>query len=79
MNGLKLLTSSCVLLIAIMLFIHAGAIAWSEGFIVLLGMLLGGHIAIRVSRHIPQPYARGLVIFAGTVITVYFFNDTYAV
>lgn len=50
MNGLILLTSACVSLIAIVLFIEDGAITWFEGTIVLFGTLLGGYVAAHVSR-----------------------------
>lgn len=79
MNGVKLLTSSAVSLIAILLFVVEGAIAWSEGLLVLLGTLAGGYFAARISRRIPQDYVRGFVILAGTAITIYFFRDVYFV
>jgi uncharacterized membrane protein YfcA len=78
MNGLKLLTSSCVSLIAIALFIYDGVIAWSEGVIVLIGTLLGGYIAAHISRRVPQHYVRGFVVFASVMVTTYFFFNTYA-
>jgi len=78
MNGLKLLTSSCVSLIAIALFIYDGVIAWSEGVIVLIGTLLGGYIAAHISRRVPQHYVRGFVVFASVMVTTYFFCNTYA-
>lgn len=77
MNGLKLLISSCVSLIAIVLFIYNGSIAWNEGFVVLLGTLMGGYLAARISRHIPQNYVRSFVIIASFTITLYFFYDFY--
>lgn len=79
MNGLKLLTSTCVSMAAIALFIINDEIAWLEGGVVLLGALLGGYIAARVSRRIPQVYVRNFVTLAGTCITVYFFYVTYLV
>jgi len=79
MNGLKLLTSTCVSLAAIALFIYNGEIVWLEGSMVLLGSMTGGYIAARVSRQIPQVYVRNFVTLAGTGITLYFFYDIYAV
>jgi len=79
MNGLKLLVSSCVSLVAIALFIYNGSIAWIEGMAMLLGTLTGGYIAARVSRRVPEGYVRGFVIFASISITAYFFYDLYAV
>ena len=77
MNGLKLLVSSCVSLIAVVLFIFEGVIIWYEGGLVLLGTLVGGYFAAHLSRKLPQAYVRAFVIFASIGITVYFFYDNY--
>lgn len=77
MNGLKLLTSTCVSLIAVVLFIQNGKIVWLEGTIVLFGTLTGGYIAAHVSRRIPQAFVRNLVIFTGTGVTTYYFYEIY--
>lgn len=76
MNGLKLLISSAVSLIAIMLFIYDGVIAWYQGTLVLLGTLIGGYVAARVSRQLPQAWVRGFVIAAGIGITAWFFFES---
>lgn len=77
MNGLKLLLSSAVSLIAIALFVADGVIAWREGAIVLVGTLLGGYVAAHVSRRLPQHLVRGGVMVAGTLTTIHFFTETY--
>lgn len=77
MNGLKLLVSSTVSLIAIALFIYDGAIAWYEGTIVLAGTLAGGYVAAHLSRQLPPQWVRGFVIVASIGITLYFFYDIY--
>ena len=77
MNGIKLLVSSLVSLIAIALFIAEGAIAWREGIVVLLGTVAGGYIAAHVSRQIPQVFVRGFVILAGSFMTFWLFVATY--
>ncbi len=77
MNGMKLLISSMVSLIAIVVFIVNDVIAWYEGGIVLVGSLLGGYMAARISKHLPQRYVRNFVIIASCCVTVYFFSDTY--
>lgn len=77
MNGLKLLVSAVVSLIAIVLFVYHDVIAWYQGSAVMAGTLLGGYVAARVSRHLPQPYLRNFVIFASTAVTLYFFYDIY--
>lgn len=73
MNGIKLLVSSAVSLIAIALFVHDGAIAWREGSAVLLGTLIGGYAAARLSRRLPQGMVRGFVIVASIAVTAAFF------
>lgn len=78
MNGLKLLISSTVSLIAITLFIYNDVIAWREGTIVLFGTLAGGYVAAHLSRKLSQKQVRRFVIFASIVTTVYFFFDIYA-
>ena len=77
MNGLKLLVSSAVSLIAILLFVIDGIIAWNEGIAVLLGTVAGGYIAAHLSRRIPQAAVRSFVILAGSCITLYFFYAIY--
>jgi uncharacterized membrane protein YfcA len=77
MNGLKLLVSTAVSLIAIALFIVEGAIAWYEGTVVLVGTLVGGYVAAHLSRKLPPLWVRGFVIMASIGITVYFFYDSY--
>ncbi|WP_415884383.1 sulfite exporter TauE/SafE family protein [Neptuniibacter sp. QD72_48] len=77
MNGIKLLVSSCVSLIAIVLFIIDGVIDWYSGTIVLIGTLAGGYYAAHYSRQLPQQWVRNFVIFASCGITAYFFYDMY--
>lgn len=77
MNGLKLLVSSTISLIAIMLFVYSKEIAWHEGISVLLGTLVGGYAAARVSRNLPQKRVRSFIIMISCGITFYFFLDTY--
>ncbi|MCW8882426.1 MAG: sulfite exporter TauE/SafE family protein [Sedimenticola sp.] len=77
MNGLKLLVSSVVSLIAIALFIYDGAIAWYEGTVVLVGTLAGGYMAAHLSRKLPPHWVRGFVIVASIGITLYFFYAIY--
>lgn len=76
MNGLKLLVSSAVSLIAIALFMHDGVIAWYQGTLVLLGTLAGGYVAAHLSRQLPQRHVRAGVVVAGIAITAYFFLAT---
>lgn len=77
MNGVKLLISSCVSLIAIILFVIDGVIDWYAGTVVLIGTLAGGYYAAHYSRQLPQQWVRNFVIVASCAITAYFFYDVY--
>lgn len=77
MNGIKLLISSVVSIIAIVIFIANGTIDWSAGFFVMLGTLSGGYFAAKLSRTVSQEHIRIFVSFASLCITLYFFYDTY--
>jgi uncharacterized membrane protein YfcA len=77
MNGIKLLVSSMVSLMAIILFVVDGVIAWYAGSAVLIGTLVGGYGAAHLSRNLPQRWVRGFVVAAGLSITAYFFFITY--
>lgn len=78
MNGVKLLISSCVSIIAIFIFVLDGAIDWYRGIAVMLGSLTGGYIAARVSRQVEQRYVKGFVALSSLFMTLYFFVDVYA-
>ncbi|UTW02999.1 sulfite exporter TauE/SafE family protein [Amphritea atlantica] len=77
MNGLKLLISTFVSLIAIAMFIYDDVIAWYEGSMVLAGTVVGGYMAAHLSRSLPQQLIRNFVIVASIGITLYFFYDVY--
>lgn len=77
MNGLKLLVSTCISLVAVALFIYNGVIAWYQGSVVLLGTVSGAYVAARFSRQLPQALVRRFVIFVGAGISLYFFKDVY--
>lgn len=79
MNAMKLLISSIVSLIAIILFIFNDVIAWYQGFVLLSGTLIGGYLSAHVSKKIPQQYIRAFVIFASCAITLYFFIKVYSI
>jgi uncharacterized protein len=77
MNGIKLLVSTAVSLIAIVLFVIDGVIVWYEGSMVLLGTVAGGYFAAHWSRSLPPHYVRRFVIVSSVAITLYFFYAVY--
>lgn len=77
MNGIKLLVSSTISLIAIMIFIFNGALAWTEGISVLLGTLVGGYVAAHISRKLPQKLVKAFIAVISIGVTFYFFTKMY--
>lgn len=77
MNGIKLLISSVVSLIAVVIFMLDDVIAWYEGGVVLLGSLAGGYLAAHYSRKLSQIHVRILVIMISVLITMYYFYQYY--
>lgn len=77
MNGLKLLISAVVSVIAVIRFASTGSIAWFEGSAALAGAVVGGFAAAYFAPLIPAKLIRGFVIVYGIGLTVYFFWVTY--
>lgn len=78
MNGLKLLISTSVSLIAVIIFIFDGSIDWWNGFIVMLGSLLGGYVSAVVARRLNKLWVHRFVTVTSFAITGYFFVKIYA-
>lgn len=77
-NGLKLVISSIIALVAVVRFAIAGSIDWYHGSIALIGVVIGAYVAARLAHRIPTAIIRGLVIIYGVGLTIYFFWKTYA-
>ncbi|WP_196258883.1 sulfite exporter TauE/SafE family protein [Pelagibacterium limicola] len=77
MNGLKLLVSSVVAVVAVVRFAATGSIAWFEGSAALAGAVVGGFVAAYFAPLVPARVIRGFVIVYGVGLTAYFFWITY--
>lgn len=77
MNGMKLMVSTSVSLVAIAIFMADGSIDWSKGSIVMAGTLIGGYFSARISRQLNPDHVRGFVAVFSALITLYFFIDVY--
>lgn len=73
MNGLKLLVSALVSILAIVIFSAGDLIAWREGAIVLTGTLIGGYAATSAVRVVSQHLVRRAIIAVAAGMTAYFF------
>ncbi len=77
MNGLKLLLSAIVSLIAVIRFILSNSIAWQEGIIAFVGTMIGGYIAARLAHLIARNILRAGIIIYGVVLVIVFFVQAY--
>jgi uncharacterized membrane protein YfcA len=76
-NGLKMLISVLIALVAVIRFAFNGSIDWVHGSIALVGVTIGSYVAARLAYRIPTKLIRALVIVYGVALTVYFFWKTY--
>jgi len=77
MNGIKLMISAVIALVAIALFSVGDLIAWREGSAVLLGTLVGGYSAVAVVKLVSQHWVRRFITATAILMTAFFFNDAY--
>lgn len=77
MNGLKLIISSTVALVAVARFALNGSIDWYHGSIALVGVTIGGYLAARNAHRVPSQWIRVAVIVYGLFMTGYFFWGAY--
>ncbi len=73
MNGIKLLVSAVVALIAMTIFASEHLIAWYQGSVVLVGTLLGGYGAAIAAKWLNPIWIRRSIILIAGVTTAYFF------
>ena len=69
-NVLKNLLSGLTSLVAVIVFVSQGVIAWLPVAIMMAGVLVGGFLGGRLVRVLPPSVLRGIVITVGTVLTV---------
>lgn len=73
MNAVKTLLTMFINGVAVIIFIIAGIVAWTEAIVMLAGAIIGGYGAAYFARKIDQKYVRGFVIVVGLTLTIYFF------
>jgi uncharacterized membrane protein YfcA len=77
MNGLKTALASCINGVAVATFVAAGAVAWPEATVMLVGAIIGGYGGARVARQIDPKRVRAFTIAVGCAMTLYFFARQY--
>jgi uncharacterized protein len=73
MNALKVILAACVNGVAVLTFIIAGAVAWPQALVMIVGAIIGGYGGAHIARRLDQRLVRQFVIFVGCLMTVIFF------
>ena len=78
MNAFKVILSSAINGVAVIVFIASHAVYWREAEIMIVGAAIGGYFGARYSLRLSPKWVRVFVIIVGSVVTVYFFVRAYA-
>jgi len=71
-NVAKNFVSSLNAMVASMIFIAKGAVAWPQTLSLMAGMIAGGLAGAYVARVIPPKLARGMIVLVGAALTITF-------
>jgi uncharacterized membrane protein YfcA len=77
MNAFKVVLGSCINGVAALIFIYAGVILWAQTSVMIAGAIIGGFGGAYYARKYDPAKVRLLVIFIGSVMTLYFFAKVY--
>jgi uncharacterized membrane protein YfcA len=77
-NAIKNVLAVSINGVALVPFILARIVDWRFALPMAVIALAGGYLGARFFRRVPQPFARGLVVTIGTVMTIVFFARIFA-
>lgn len=73
LNALKNFIAVTIALVAILVFVTGGVVAWLPALIMIPGGALGGYAGVWMARRVPQAVIRALVVAIGLLLTWYYF------
>lgn len=73
LNSLKNLLSNVIALVAIIVFVSGGVVAWLYALCLIPGVALGGYAGVWAAKRVPQIYVRIFVIAVGLFLAGYYF------
>ena len=79
MNALKTLLATCINGVAVIAFVLAKEVLWSQALLMIVGAILGGYFGAFYARKINPQLVRRFVVVVGSLMTIYFFIRTYFV
>lgn len=77
MNALKTALASCINGVAVATFVLAGAVAWPEASVMLVGAIIGGYGGAHIARQLDPKKVRSFTIAVACAMTLYFFVRQY--
>jgi uncharacterized membrane protein YfcA len=77
MNALKVVLGGIINGVAVITFVVAGAVAWKQGTVMIVGALFGGYFGAHYAQKLPPALIRAFVVLVGTAMTIYFFWKAY--
>lgn len=77
-NALKNWLSAIIYSVAVITFVAAGAVSWPHTALMLVTATLGGYAGAALSRRVPAPWMRRIIVAIGSVLTVHYFLKVYA-
>jgi len=76
-NALKTMLSTTINSVAVVTFVLAGVVVWSDVVVMLVAAMIGGYGAASVARRLPPFHVRIFVLVVAFTMTVYFFVPAY--
>jgi len=74
MNALKTLLGGSMNAVAVVCFVIAGKVWWTQTFVMLLGSVAGGYLGAHYARKMNPKIIRAVIVLIGAVTTVVFFQ-----
>lgn len=74
LNALKNMLSIVIAIVAILVFVSGGVVAWPQAVVMIPGVALGGYAGVWVAKRVPQTAVRGFVVAVGLLLAFYYFT-----
>jgi len=75
LNALKNMLSIVIAIVAILVFVSGGVVAWPHAIVMIPGVALGGYAGVWVAKRVPQAAVRGFVVVVGLLLAFYYFTN----
>lgn len=73
LNALKNLLSIVIAIVAIIIFVGGGVVAWPQATVMVPGVALGGYLGVQIAKRVPQAVVRVFVIGVGLALACFYY------